>query len=49
MRKLYIGSTAAFWTIVSGLWLAAISAPEIPGKEPLARDKRLLAERCRLA
>jgi cytochrome b involved in lipid metabolism len=28
MRKLFIGSTAAFWTVVGGLWLAADSAAE---------------------
>jgi cytochrome b involved in lipid metabolism len=28
MSKFYIGSTAAFWTIVGGLWLAAIPEPD---------------------
>ena len=34
MRKLFIGSTAAFWMMAGGLWLAAISAPESPAQSP---------------
>jgi cytochrome b involved in lipid metabolism len=39
IRKLYIGSTAAFWTIVGGLWLAAISAPDTQQQNPSASKK----------
>ena len=28
MRKIYLMSTAAFWILVGGLWLAGLSAPE---------------------
>ena len=28
MRKFYIASTAAFWFLVGGLWLASLSAPK---------------------
>jgi cytochrome b involved in lipid metabolism len=34
MRKLYIGSTVAFWTLVGGLWLAATSAPNTQVRSP---------------
>jgi cytochrome b involved in lipid metabolism len=36
MRKLYIGSTAAFWAIVGALWLASISAPNTQPQNPSA-------------
>ncbi len=39
MRKLYIGSTVAFWAIVGGLWLAAISAPDTRAQSPLPAKK----------
>jgi cytochrome b involved in lipid metabolism len=28
MRKIYLMSTAAFWILVGGLWLAGLSAPK---------------------
>jgi cytochrome b involved in lipid metabolism len=34
MRRLFIGSTAAFWTIAGSLWLAAISAPDTQVQSP---------------
>jgi cytochrome b involved in lipid metabolism len=39
MRKLYIGSTAAFWTIMGGLWLAATSAPDTQVLSPSPANK----------
>ena len=39
MRKLCIGSTAAFWMIVSVLWLAAISAPNTEVQSPASAKK----------
>jgi cytochrome b involved in lipid metabolism len=39
MRRLYIGSTAAFWTIVGGLWLAAISEPDTLAEIPSPAKK----------
>ncbi len=40
MRRLYIGSTLAFWAIVGALWLAAISsAPNTQAQIPSAAQK----------
>ncbi len=39
MRKLFIGSTAAFWTMAGGLWLAAISAPSTQMQGPSLAKK----------
>ncbi len=39
MRKLYIGSTAAFWVIVGALWLASILAPNTQAQNPSAAHK----------
>jgi cytochrome b involved in lipid metabolism len=41
MRKLYIGSTAAFWAIVGALWLASISAPDTQAQNPSAKSYSL--------
>ncbi len=39
MRKLYIGSTVAFWALVGGLWLAATSAPDTKVQSPSPASK----------
>jgi cytochrome b involved in lipid metabolism len=40
MRNLFIGSTAAFWTVVGGLWLAADSAAEHPDMQSPSPAKK---------
>jgi cytochrome b involved in lipid metabolism len=39
MRKLYIGSTVAFWAIIGALWLAATLAPSTQAQNPQAAQK----------